>query len=246
MNDNFAVVALEKFEGCDSDERAAGTPENPSVWLLGLEHGTFKSIHEGDNFVDEDKEEGYSVKTQLRWPYNRAAFKLLAAMHGHSVEDYISFAERERPFVEGSPGYFKGNLYPYPCRKLEVWTEEAISDTGFASKAEYQTWCHEKRLPVVKQWIDEHQPKLIIGAGISNLDDFALAVFGEKVDFQHKRFETSTQTKRVAYFVRDGRKLLVVPHLSGGPNGLNSDASLQQVGKFARMLLNSRDTTIDL
>jgi hypothetical protein len=45
VKSEFCKEALQKFSGCDNTDSEAGTPENPAIWLLGIEHGTFNSIH---------------------------------------------------------------------------------------------------------------------------------------------------------------------------------------------------------
>lgn len=231
----FPQYALEKFSGCDCDEQSAGTPSNPSIWLFGIEHGTFRSIHD-DTYTHDTPDDDYSIATQLTWPYNQKAFKLLAAINGHSCSDYINFAQAKKPFVKGSHGYFKGNLYPMACRSVESWTDQHISETGFISKSEYQSWCNSERIPTIHTWINEYQPRLFIGVGIRHANDFAEAVFGERASLRHHQFSINNAKKNIYYRVEDWRRLVVIPHFSGS-NGLNSNESIQQVGNFIRQSL---------
>lgn len=231
----FSEYALEKFSGCDCDELAAGTPSKPSIWLFGIEHGTFRSIHDPDH-NGAATDENYSVSTQLKWPYNQKAFKLLAAIDGHSCSEYLEFAHSKQPFAKGSPGYFKGNLYPVACHSVDAWDDQAISETGFTSKKEYQSWCMQHRLPTIHAWLNEHQPRLFIGVGIRHASDFSTAVFGEALPLTHHQFLINNAKKNVFYRADGWRKLVVIPHFSG-PNGLNSNASIQEVGGFIRQSL---------
>jgi hypothetical protein len=144
MNNNFAEEALAKFDGCDSDELAAGTPSAPSIWLFGVEHGTYKSGHDGTGVTP--KSGGYTIEEQREYPYNLKAFKLLAAMKGMRVEQWPEFAEAHQPFVRGSKGFFKGNLFPFACHNVGDWPEDNARDTGMADKREYIAWCKERRL----------------------------------------------------------------------------------------------------
>ena len=188
LHKKFIQESLEKFSGCDNGIEQAGSISNPSIWLFGIEFGTYKSKHdENPDTRDESEDEMYSVKTQLKWPYNQKAFKLLASIDkDYGVSKYIEFAERYKPFVKGSTGYFKGNLYPYPCNKVKHWPESAIEETGAVTKNEYLNWCKRYRLPIIKNWINEHQPKIFIGVGITNRNEFSEAVFGKKVNLTEK------------------------------------------------------------
>lgn len=150
--------------------------------MFGIEFGTYKSIHDENPetrvIIEDDTD---SVKTQLKWPYNQKAFKLLASMDKeYGVTRYVEFAEKYQPFVKGSSGFFKGNLYPYPCNNVKHWPENAIRETGATTKNEYLNWCKSFRLPAIKEWIEEHKPKVFIGVGITNRNGFSEAVFGER------------------------------------------------------------------
>lgn len=233
MKEEFARKSVEKFVGCDSDEIGAGSKESPSIWMFGLEHGTYKSINE-DSFVSESEEldNNYSIETQKKWPYNKKAFKLLAAMHkDYEVENWLEFANKYQPFVKGQEGFFKGNLYPFPCKSVKDWPQKAIDATGCNTKKEYLDWCEGNRLPAINSWVNEYQPKIIIGVGLGNKQDFSLAVFKNSVAFREFTFLVNGHNKRLLYFVGGNRKLVVVPHFSG-VNGLNSDESLQVAGEF--------------
>lgn len=243
INHDFAEEALSKFYGCDSDEIQAGSKRNPSIWLFGIEHGTYKSKHD-ENLETKEliEDEDYSVKTQMKWPYNQKAFKLLASMSPqYGAEKYVEFAEEYKPFVAGTQGFFKGNLYPFPCHNVGAWPEIATEITGAASKHDYIEWCREHRFPVIKKWIDEYCPKIVIGVGIGNREEFSLAVFGESVSLSEYVFHINGYQKRIFYHATENKKLVVIPHFSG-PSGLNSNDSLQKAGEFITGFMNSRCT----
>ncbi|MDO8776170.1 MAG: hypothetical protein Q7K57_47185 [Burkholderiaceae bacterium] len=232
----FETEAVKKFVGCDSDEVNAGTPTSPSVWMFGIEHGTYGARSESS--VDVPTDQGYSIEEQLRYPYNQKAFKLLAAIEGLNVEEYRRFAEEKQPFVKTIPGYFKGNLYPFACRNLGVWPDDAARETGTTDKREYQRWCRDYRLPAIKRWVEEYQPKLFIGVGVTCRDEFALAVFGEFVSFREDLLSVNGHKKRIFSHVKDMKRLVVVPHFSGA-NGLNSDESIQGAGEIISGVMGS-------
>lgn len=240
LNHQFIQDSLEKFSGCDSNEEQAGSVSSPSIWMFGIEFGTYKSKHdENSRTRDTLEDDEYSIHTQLKWPYNRKAFKLLAAMKkDYGVSRYIEFAEKYKPFAKGSAGYFKGNIYPYPCNRVKYWPESAIKITGASSKSEYIAWCKEYRIPLINAWVNKYQPKLFIGVGISNRNEFSEAVFAEKVNLVEKTLvDVHGHKKRFFYYVEGGKKLVVIPHFSG-PYGLNSDDSLRLAGEFISGLVD--------
>lgn len=226
---------LEKFDGCEGGDPGGATKK--STWLFGIEPGWSRFDQEKGSNASALVDNIYSLDTQLAWPYNRNAFKLLAAIDGSPVTQYLEFSRQHQPFVKGSTGYFKGNLYPYACNALGDWPEYAVQETGFLSKAEYQNWCKDFRWPAIKSWVDEYQPKLFIGVGNTFKEQFALSTFGRQVELQLKGFEVNGHVKKIYCANVDGRKLAVVPHLSGGRNGLNSDKAIEQAGALIRELL---------
>ena len=243
IHNKFSEEALSKFYGCDSGEIQAGNKNNPSIWLFGIEHGTYKSKHdENPNTKELIEDENYSIKTQLKWPYNQKAFKLLASMlPEYGPEKYVEFAEKFNPFVAGSHGFFKGNLYPFPCHNVGKWPETAVEITGAVNKHEYILWCRKHRHPVINKWVEEYCPKVFIGVGIANREDYSLAVFGEPVSLSEKVMAINNHKKRIFYHVKENKKLVIIPHFSG-PYGLNSNESLQKVGEFITGIMNSKCT----
>lgn len=219
---------LDKFDGCEGGDPGSAT--TPSIWLFGVEPGWSKFDQDNTDAIVNPMDDGYSIETQLQWPYNRNAFKLLAAINGIPVSQYREFASMHQPFTQGSKGYFKGNLYPYACNNLADWPQDAAEETGLASKAEYQKWCTEHRWPAVKNWVDEHQPKLFIGVGNTFRDQFSLSVFGGSVELECHEVAVNGYSKKIYFGQSDGRKLVVIPHLSGGSNGLNSDEAIEKAG----------------
>ena len=123
----------------------------------------------------------------------------------------------------------KGNLYPFACHNVSSWPERAVTATGTTDKDEYRRWCQEHRLPTIKKWIDEYQPRMVVGVGIGCRSDFTKAVFGQEVDLREKVLSVNGHQKRLFYFTQGWRRLVVIPHFSGA-YGLNSNASLQEAG----------------
>jgi hypothetical protein len=231
MNDSFEKFALSKFSGCDFNDEVL---ERGAIWLMGVEHGWPRELtcarRSGENDVAEESErdDAYSLEEQRSYPFNRKAFKLLAAMHGYGT-DWLGFAEAFSPFVKGSRGFFKGNLYPYPCNNLGEWPEWAVRETGFLSKADYAAWCHQHRFPVIQEWVNEYQPRLIVASGFSCKEHFAGAMMSHAM-LQRHEFDVPGRGAGHFFHARNERGLLVVtPHLSGS-RLWSSDASVHAAG----------------
>jgi hypothetical protein len=228
---------LEEFDGCEGDD--PGTTESPSIWLFGIEPGRSISDQNNASTVTSRINDGYRIDIQRKWPYNRNAFKLLAAIKGYSVSQYLEFANLYQPFVVGGKGYFKGNLFPYACKKVGDWPDDAIIETGLKDKSEYQEWCRVNRWPIISKWVDQYRPLVFIGVGNSCRNDFALSVFGREVELNLHEFMINRNVKRIYYKFADGRRLVVIPHLS---RGLHENASLQYAGEFIADLIRAEST----
>lgn len=139
--------------------------------------------------------------------------------------------------MPGSKGYFKGNLYPYPCRNLETWDEEAIKDTGFERKDDFVKWCNEHRLPAIAEAVRRHRPKLFIGIGSDMAREFSLAYFGAPLPLEFFSFFVNRHAKKIRYAKHNGGLLVVLPHISSGANGLNSDEAIMIAGTFIAGLM---------
>ncbi len=217
------------LETCDGGD--PGNPDKPSLWLFGIEPGWSLADQVADAAGDvataarRDELRRYPLELQMTWPFNVAAFKLLAALADHSPDDWRAFAEQARPFERGSPGYFKGNLFPEPFHKVGAWDAAATEATGFATKAEYRAWLRDRRFAVMQRWLVRCRPKLLLGLGTSFLGDF-LQVAGVQGEPEMIRFTINGHGKRMVMASSGIVPLAVVPHLTGGSNGLNSHAAI--------------------
>lgn len=228
----FRSWALTPYAGCDGGDHLAKT------WVLGVEHGD----SDFDGPVDPANYDGYPIAQQSTYRYNVQVFKLLAAIKGMRVDEWPRFAEREQPFVRGAGGYFKGNLYPYPCWSEQSWSDAAHQDTGFASKERYRAWCRNHRFSTLAAWIDAADPRLIIATGITRKSDFLSVAFDrEPVDVCAHRQQVGAASF-IWYSARRGARLLVVlPHLSGSPL-MRGHQTLQLLGDQIAALVNSAIT----
>lgn len=226
----FASSESHFMSTCDGGD--IGSVQSPSTWLMGVEPGNSMKdqLHKQSGVVAaRDLDETYSVDLQLEWPFNRTAFKLLSSLDGGAPEDYVAFARRAQPFVRGSKGYFKANLFPVPFHNLEAWDDEARRETGFDTKSAYQEWVREVRFPVLSSQLELHRPKVLIATGMAHLQDFRQVAKASTMS-EHS-FLINGRKKRM-FVATDGLvPLVVLPHLSGGPGGLNSNAAVVQAAK---------------
>ena len=225
---------LETCEGGD-----LGTPENPSIWLLGIEPGwsIADAAAEAQNTPQRDAEhERYSVELQLGWPYNVKAFKLLAGIAGQATSDYLAFATAARPFERGCTGYLKANLFSEPFNNIAEWDQAATELTGFASKPEYQDWLRQERFAVLREMIAKHRPKVVIGTGLTYLHDF-MNITGTTQEPEAQRFEVNGHSKRMHISTSGTVPLAVLPHFTGGSHGLNSEESVRIAAEAIRKML---------
>lgn len=223
-----------QYFGCDGGD--PGFPEQPAIWLFGIEPGWSKQDDARDavplSDQEEERFERYAIEVQLEWPFNRNAFKLLAALEGLEPGEYRDFALERRPFEAGSRGYFKGNLSPIPFNNVSEWDENAQEQTGFADRLSYEAWLQGARLPVIAAWVTHARPRLFIGTGASRAPFFAEAVKAKSLSTHE--FKVGNHFKRIRWSTDGLVPLLVIPHLSGGPNGLNSDEAIRMVSNFVR------------
>lgn len=234
MNNDFKDWAgnpLRFLETCDGGD--PGEPHRKSIWVLGIEPGW--SVWDKRRVWSKDSQslndvDNYSIELQLKWPFNRTAFKLLAALRGFDPASFREFASKVKPF-EGKPsGYFKGNLFPVPAHSLKDWGAAEVEKTGFLDKKEYKSWLEENRFPILRHWIEQCRPKLIIAAGLSHTADFLKLV--PEYELREETFQVNGYKKRVALAYNGVTAMAVVPHFSGGVNGLNSNSAVKSVAEI--------------
>ena len=230
INKEIAESMLVEFDGCDSDR--PGSPEAQAIWVFGIEPGD--SIADklarsnAGTRLNPSANQSYSIERQLKWPFNQKTFKLLAAIEGET--DYKAFATNKKPFVEGSEGYFKGNIYPFACNNVAEWSSQIADEVG-GSKETYIQWCNKHRIPIIHSWIKKYQPKVFIGVGVTYRMIFSRAVFGHEVEFDKIKILGKSQEKTIFSHMENGYRLVVIPHFSG-PYGMNCNKSIQGAGEY--------------
>ena len=98
-------------------------------------------------------------------------------------------------------------------------------------------WCKEHRLPAIADAVRKYRPKLLIGVGSSMAQEFSLAYFGAALPLDSYQFVVNGDTRKILYATHNGGRLVVLPHISSGANGINSDEALQIAGSFIAGLM---------
>jgi hypothetical protein len=227
------------YAGCDGGD--IGSPQLPSVWVCGIEWGGGHNLEELRQDMQEDVQtppKGYqSWEDNLNYIFNWQVMKLLAAMKGLPVSSYKQFAEVERPFVDGSVGYFKMNLYPIAFRNTshQNWLSDFSGITGFSSKHEYLDWSNEKRSPRIKNWVQSCSPKLVICLGKSFRGEFGAAFSVTSNSWATEVIDE----KELSWAINEHGTLVVVLPFMVNRYGLVRNLSIQKFGERIAWLQNN-------
>ena len=257
INPQFREWAC-SLSGCDG-----GDPTAP-VWLCGIEWGYGKRQHQADEEYNKEVSEYYSEKLpdeiakgryephgnyvwreHLAYPFGISVAKLFMALNGLSVQRYKRIEDEN---IDSR--LFKLNLYPIAFRHAgdELWEKYQIGNlTGLDSKDVYRTWCFLNRFPSIAETVKHHNPKLIVGTGVTYLTDFfaCFAGTGGSGNIQIEELQSNLggdRSRRRYYWSKingDQTLLAVIPFFSS-QYGLNSDSLIQRLGSRLAELSLSR------
>jgi hypothetical protein len=228
------------FSGCDGGD--IGSPQNRSIWVCGIEWGG--SGHDPASLKEiilksvDSPPYGYEYHSEnLAYIFNWQTLKLLTAIQGESVENYIQASEKTRPFVKDSKGFFKMNLFPVAFKDTsnQRWISDFITITGFQNKEEYLTWCRQVRFLNLKSWVEKFKPKLIICFGKSFLADFESAFVNGSSEFTKE----TILNRELSWTRTQDETLIVICPFPVNRYGLNSHVLLQAFGERIRELMNN-------
>lgn len=228
------------YAGCDGGD--IGSPQAPSIWVSGIEWGGGHDANSLRRQMMADAQcppTGYaSWEENLSYIFNWQVMKLLAVMNGLPVTAYKRFAQDEKPFVDGTVGYYKMNLYPIAFRNTshEHWLGDFSEITGFSSKSEYLAWCNEERLPQISRWAQEYLPKLVICLGKTFRSEFGSA-FSVPA---HSWVAETIDEKDLSWSINDHGTLVAVLPFMVNRNGLVRNSSIQKFGERLAWLLNNQ------
>lgn len=228
------------YSGCGGGD--LGSPENPSIWVCGIEWGvgyTPESLRSSINKCDvKAPPQGYDDwQDNLSYIFNWQTMKLLSVIDGGYVKDYKEFAKTVRPFILGSRGYFKMNLYPIAFKDTSHsrWLEEFSVITGFPTKSDYLVWSNNYRLPKIRERAKNSKPKLIICFGKTYLEQFKKAFLDEGSSINHEIIEG----KEMFWGENLQGSLVVVIPFMVNRYGLTRNLAIQSFGERIRDLLTA-------
>ncbi|MDO8289170.1 MAG: hypothetical protein Q7T44_08130 [Parvibaculum sp.] len=228
------------YSGCDGGE--IGSPSNPSTWVCGIEWGGGHTPEALAAHMEEDVSRaprGYTDWTEnLAYIFNWQVMKLLSVINGGSVSDYKNFAETVKPFVAGSPDYFKMNLYPIGFKDTSFarWHDNFSHITGFHGKADYLRWCSTCRFPEIRKWAKSAAPELILCLGKTYIQDFRSAFHNNNGSFFHEIIDN----RDLFWCVNDQGSIVAVIPFMVNRNGLVKNVSIQKFGERISQLLTSQ------
>lgn len=234
------------YSGCDGGD--IGNRVTPAIWVCGIEWG---GGHTPESLASDMKEDvsapprGYADWNEnLAYPFNWQVMKILSVISGGTVSEYKRFAENAKPFVEGSQGYFKMNLYPIGFKDTSYarWYDKFSSITGFHSKAHYLAWCSERRFPRMRKWADEAAPKLILCLGKTYIQDFQSAFHDEGCELKREVIDD----RDLFWGINRQASLVVVLPFMINRNGLVKNQSIQHFGERVSQLLTNQSTWMSL
>lgn len=210
-----------------------------------VEHGLQACAEGGTRKAGREAPQRYKRPEDVLWrpeggshPFNQMFLKLVVAMRGRDVQEYMSLLD-ETPFpFHKESDFFKMNLFPiaFPADEDELWTEEHTAATGLASKPAYREWCRESRFPRIRSWVRRGRPRLIIAVGLAREDEFQRAF-----DLQGANRDEWIEGARLRW-MSDGRTILAVVPFPHSSAGLNSNSRIQAFGERLSELLHKFST----
>jgi hypothetical protein len=230
------------YSGCDGGD--IGSPNSKSRWVCGIEWGgghtpdeLLKSMQKNMTQIPK----GYDVwEENISYIFNWQIMKLFVAIEGGKVSDYKLFAKDVKPFVEGSLGFFKMNLYPIAFKNTDPakWINEFSSVTGFSSKEEYIKWCKTNRFQEIRNWTSTFSPEIVICLGKTYIEDFSVAFSDSEATFTNEIIDD----REIRWCRNIQGTLVVVLPFMVNRNGLVKNITIQKVGERISQLMQLTNT----
>ena len=217
---NFSEWA-KSFSGCD------GGNISGSIWFCGIEFGgndellNFQEIS-APPYVNEEFRGRFKT-----YQYNWKVLKIYSTLVGYDPSKYKKVYAASRAFDKESDT-FKMNLYPIAFRNVsdDLWSEHHYRSTGLPTKPLYQAWCQIERFPIIKSWVSNNKPKVIVCTGTTYLREFVMAFCGIENVFCKLEEQSLDGGNLFWTIINDGETaLFVTPFL--GQGGLKSDAQIE-------------------
>ena len=88
----------------------------------------------------------------------------------------------------------------------------------------------------MKSWIERCQPRLVIGTGLTHLADFLAITETTEEPLAHT-ITVNGHAKRLHVATSGTVPVAIIPHLTGGPHSLNSNAAIGLAAAQIRIAL---------
>jgi hypothetical protein len=241
LDQNFIDWAC-SLSGCNG-----GDPKS-DIWVSGIEYGIDQKEAE-DYYSHNLKEEiskgefvpsqKYDWKKSLGYTYGRSLAKLYYTIKNpqEDIKNYKNIADKDHDYP-----LFKVNLYPIAFNSTDdsLWQKYGLYEiTGFEERRLFKSWCFLHRFSAISKLVKNKTPKLIIGTGISYLNEF-LACYAGSIDINKSiNVGKLSKTKERKYYwvkLSNGTTIVVIPFFSS-QSGLNSNDLLQEMGEKIRELV---------
>ena len=231
--------------GCD------GGNINGSTWFFGIEYGGSEKSLEWIDKDEIDRDHSFIGGTYREtfpddYQYNTKLVKLYSSMLGVAIERYIDVFRVTNMFGECGEEQpvsdtYKGNMFTlaFPDIKDSRFTSKFVESTGCTNKEEYRQAHRDYRFPVLRSWVEQHSPKVIVCFGTSDhiRRDYIRAFYDADGDKCRLKSEQVEDVSIYHAKINDNRTLLiVVPFIAYYANCLNSDKRIRAVGRKIRGL----------
>ncbi len=231
------------FSGCDGGNLAA------PLWFCGIEWGGGA----GADWLRKNIDSGaisqpshinvHQIEEQFAYQFDQKLLKIYSVLTGEEASNYKAISIKNGYLTKEGP-IFKMNLYPvsFGNTSEDLWSRAHHEITGLATKSMYKALCQCKRFPMIKAWIQQASPKVVVCAGQTLYLEFIMAFCGiqEAHDVKTKLTEVSIANRMIRWvMINDNKTLLVITPFFGNAYGLNSDEQLEGVAREITKLANS-------
>ena len=224
------------FSGCDGGNLSA------PLWFCGIEWGgkgaddiwLRNSIDSGSKSQPSHLN-AHEVEDQFAYQFDQKLLKLYSVLAGEEARNYKALAIKNGYLTKDGP-IFKMNLYPvaFGNTSEDLWSRGHHEITGLATKSMYKALCQCKRFPMIKSWVQQASPKVVICTGQTLYLEFIMAFCGiqEAHEVKTQLTEVSIANRMIRWvMINDNKTLLVITPFFGNAYGLNSDEQLEGVAQ---------------
>ena len=221
-----------------------GSMSNP-LWLLGIEPGFGRT--EGpaehrtrmvDHLTHRPNGTGpYNWSESFEYPFGRIFGWVYQSMRGSDPRNYAQDLSKR----DASELVYKNNFFPicFPTTNTAHWERLGAAEwTGWPNKESYRADLMHTRLATLGEGMAKHQPRVVLVAGLSMLDEAVMAFGRGGVEQVNHLTNIGGQSGLRCYHLalRDMETPVLVLPFFGGRGGINSHDKAQAIGAEIRRL----------